>query len=616
MSLAFQSRAAPSSTESVGVQQSSLAFVETFRGLPTRLLADLEQRLITRSVCRGEVLVRQGGEADALYVVASGRFAVDFDGRRLAEVSSGSPIGEVAFFAHGKRTATVTALRDSIVLQLSRADFIALVEDQPAVLKPIAVTLARRLADIITLASGERPLLSRPRTIALIGASGTPVPDAFRKKLTRALSRIAKISVIDAGTLAELFPGECNFEAQAVTSWLNEQEARYDYILYFAQRGLTPFSRKAIRQADQVILVGHHQALPESKLSTLESFAFKVHPTSARRLVLLHKTHSLISGTSRWLDLRPVALHHHLVIDEDADYDRLARFIDGKAIGFVACGGGALCAAHIGVFKAFHEAGIRFDIFGGASGGGAIAAAFAMGASPEDVSKRTADIFLNARALKKLTWPRYSLLDHTVFDRALKTHYGMTEIEDLWTGYFTVSTCLTSNALYLLTRGPVWQAVRATSSIPGLLPPFYRGDGRMLVDGSLLDNLPVQSMRLLKTGPNVAINLRPETVHEDIVDYAALPSRGQMLMHLLNPLSWGRLPRAPSVATVLMRSLMVRRERLGDAMGSEDLLIAPPLPNDVGVMDWHRHGELSARAYDYTAKLIDGLRASGHPLFR
>ena len=187
--------------------QSSLALVETFRELPTRLLADLEQRLITRSVCRGEVLVRQGDEADALYLVASGRFAVDVDGRRLAEVGSGSPIGEVAFFAHGKRTATVTALRDSIVLQLPRADFIALAEDQPAVLKPIAVTLARRLADI-TLAGGERPLLSRPRTIAVICAGGAPVPDAFRNKLIRALSRMAKILAIDGGTLAELFPGE------------------------------------------------------------------------------------------------------------------------------------------------------------------------------------------------------------------------------------------------------------------------------------------------------------------------------------------------------------------------------------------------------------------------
>jgi NTE family protein len=210
--------------------------------------------------------------------------------------------------------------------------------------------------------------------------------------------------------------------------------------------------------------------------------------------------------------------------------------------------------------------------------------------------------------MKRLTWPRYSLLDHTVFDRALKHHYGETEIEDLWTGYFAVSTCIASNTLCLITRGPVWKAVRATSSIPGLLPPVYYEDGRMLVDGSLLDNVPVKSMRKLKSGPNVVVNLRPEDMRSAIVDYAALPSRGQLVMQLLHPFAWGAC--GPGVATVLLRSLMVRRERLSDALRSEDLLIAPPLPENINVMDWHRHEEISARAYDYTAKLMAYARAA------
>jgi NTE family protein len=231
------------------------------------------------------------------------------------------------------------------------------------------------------------------------------------------------------------------------------------------------------------------------------------------------------------------------------------------------------------------------------------------------VSARTAAIFLKGRALKRLTWPRYSLLDHTVFDRALQTHYGDTEIEDLWTGFFAVSTCLTSNALCLITRGPVWKAVRTTSSIPGLLPPVYQQDGRMLVDGSLLDNVPVKSMRTLKSGPNVVVNLRSEDIRSEPVDYAALPSRGRLLRQLLNPFA-RRLPRAPGVATVLLRSLMVHRERLADTLNTDDLLIAPPLPEDVNVMDWHRHAELTARAYDHTARLIEELRTGGHPLFR
>jgi NTE family protein len=102
--------------------------VEAFRDMPAEHLAELEQLLITQAISRGEVLMRQGDAADALYLVASGRFAVNVDGRRIAEVGSGSPIGEIGFFADGIRTATVTALRDSIVLKLPKTEFEAFAE--------------------------------------------------------------------------------------------------------------------------------------------------------------------------------------------------------------------------------------------------------------------------------------------------------------------------------------------------------------------------------------------------------------------------------------------------------------------------------------------------------
>ena len=89
--------------------RSSLAFIDALRDLPPRELANLEQRLTSLSVRRGEVLMRQGDQADALYLVVSGRFAVEVDGRHVAEVGSGAPIGEVAFFADGRRTATSAA---------------------------------------------------------------------------------------------------------------------------------------------------------------------------------------------------------------------------------------------------------------------------------------------------------------------------------------------------------------------------------------------------------------------------------------------------------------------------------------------------------------------------
>ena len=339
----------------------SLVLVEAFRDLPAEHFAELELLLITQAVSRGEVLMRQGDAADALYLVASGRFAVNVDGRRIAEVGSGSPIGEIGFFADGIRTTTVTALRDSIVLKLPKAEFAAFAERHPIILKPIAVTLARRLADTL---AGDELSLTHPPHACRDRRGRLRRARRFRKRLALALSRFGQIATVDSATVAAALPGSFDLDSEAVTSWFNRQELRYHYVLYFADAELTPFDAT--------------EGAPEP--STLERFAFDIHPVSARRLVPIHSARKPLSGTSRWLDARAVAMHHHLVAEDSAEYDRLARFVSGNARGFVACGGGALCAAHVGVYKAFLEA-FGFDVFGGTSGGGAITAAFAMGAA-------------------------------------------------------------------------------------------------------------------------------------------------------------------------------------------------------------------------------------------
>lgn len=176
--------------------------------------------------------MRQGDQADALYLVVSGRFAVEVDGRHVAEVGSGAPIGEVAFFADGRRTATVTALRDSLVLKLPHAEFLERPESNPAILKPIMVTLARRLADALAGEDQAR------RTIAVINAGPWPVPEVFRRELTRALVRYGEVASIDANSVAAAFPEDPMLESDGVTTWLNKQELRYHYVLYFADVGI------------------------------------------------------------------------------------------------------------------------------------------------------------------------------------------------------------------------------------------------------------------------------------------------------------------------------------------------------------------------------------------
>jgi NTE family protein len=108
----------------------------------------------------------------------------------------------------------------------------------------------------------------------------------------------------------------------------------------------------------------------------------------AQRLVLLHEARAH-HRHGAWLAKRNIAMHHHVALDDVGDVERLYRFINGTAAGLVACGGGAYCAAHIGLYKALTQSGLVFDIMGGTSGGGAMTAAFAMGADPDDVDRAT-----------------------------------------------------------------------------------------------------------------------------------------------------------------------------------------------------------------------------------
>ena len=122
--------------------------VTIFQDLAPAERARLASELETLTLRRGDVLVREGEPADALYVVVTGRFIVTIAGRRqaISEIGPGQPVGEIAFLAGGVRTATVTALRDSLVLRLRRTEFEELSAKSPSIWHTLTVTLARRVA--------------------------------------------------------------------------------------------------------------------------------------------------------------------------------------------------------------------------------------------------------------------------------------------------------------------------------------------------------------------------------------------------------------------------------------------------------------------------------------
>jgi len=592
-----------------------LAEIEAFSHLSAEQLSELGTRVDLVTVDGGEILVREGEPSDTLFLVVSGRFLVTEAGQRrpIAEVGAGKSIGEIGFFSGSARTATVTAARDSLVLRLSRKDFDALCEHSPEIWPKMVAMLSQRL---LRIATRDREFKrSRERTIAVCHAGAEPIRESVLAELKQAFQSACRCRFLTSDTMRVEFPDLETADPHAVTRWLNDEETGHDYLVFVADPELTKWSRLAIRHADTVLRIACQGADDSSKprpLNPLEKFAEEVHGTDAQRLVLVHQRDGEIRGTRFWLEGRAVRMHHHVRAGSEAGYDRLLRFLSGRALGLVACGGGAYCAAHIGMFQAFNEAGLEFDIMGGTSGGAAMVGAYAKDIGPDELERRTHDIFVTHGAMRRATWPRYSFLDHKVFDACLAEHYGATRIEDLGIPYFAISTNLSDNRMHCVREGELWRGIRASSAIPGLLPPVYTPDGQVLVDGSLLDNVPLKQMRDLKSGPNVIINFDPPEIRVSGFEYDRLPSRAELIRSMLLPFFKGPPPKAPGPGSILMRSLAVKRQDFRKFLTETDLLFMPPLPKDMSILDWRRHAELRQSAYEYGCKEIELQRKSGH----
>lgn len=587
-----------------------LAELPLFSGLPAETVAAVAAAATLRKIARGAALVRAGEGSQTVSIVVSGRFEVSVRDRGdRSEIGPGELVGEIGFFAHLPRTATVTAIRDAVVLELDRAGFEAVAAAHPVLLSAALTAVSRRLAET-TRAMGVRPRDETIRTLAVVAAGGSRLPPWFEAALRSRLSGGPRGRVIGRGDLAALAPGAAPGDG-ALSDCLNALERDHPLVVYLADDGPSAWSSQALRQADAVLLAaaGDGDAAP----SALEREAFSLFDADRRRFVALRpRAGEAPAGTARWLESRPVGLVHHAAADAPADLDSLLRVLRGRAVGFVAGGGGGFGPAQIGIVRAFLEAGLVFDVFGGTSFGAATATSLAFGATHEEIVGGIDDIFVRAKAFSRRTIPRYGLIDHTVFDAALKARYGDRRMEDAFRPVFAVATDLSENRAAVIDRGPVWLAVRASAAIPAVLPPVVTADGRLLVDGAVVDNVPVAPMKRLKRGPNLVVHFGLPEVRRFDVDYDAIPGRWRLLSAFARPGGRQQLPKLPSPVSVVQHALTFQQPAAA-ALGPGDLVVRPPAFPGSSFLDFSRHRDVTEAGYRWALDLVDRLDREGDP---
>ncbi len=589
--------------------------IDCFKSLDTDQQAWLREATTERLISSGEKLVNEGQPSHSMYFVVSGRFSISVSEQPepIAQIGAGQTIGEIGFLSGDVRTATATAIRDSVVLRLAREDYETLCAKIPQLLQDVSRSLAKKLTEATAQYKSSHTAL--PTTITLCPAGSTKISSIWIEKFSQALGLRSTCIILTE----EQHSKSLTNDKTSLTQWLNEQESQYDFVIYVISNADDAWSSLAMRQSDLVLLIAdNEQSIASSLLcNPAENLRGTLTNPPPCWMIFSHRMRDeRIHGCGAWLNGRKIEQLHHVFLKEEHieqnGFQTLSRFLCGQATGLVASGGGAYTAAHIGCFKAFEEAGFKFDIVGGASGGSAMLAAMVGGLNHNELIQRTDQMMVKSGALKKLTIPIYSLIDHTHLDQCLQDNYGDHQIEDNPQRYFAVSTSLSTGEEVLHDRGPFWKAVRASSSIPGLLPPVVGDNGELLVDGGILDSVPVKRMKSIKRGPNIILCFQPNHQSRAGIEYGKLPGRKALLLNFLRIRSFKSKIDMPGIGSVLTQSMLLNNNSLEEADES-DLVLNMTLPSDLKLNDWHRHHEITEIGYQIAKNWL--VQHTDHPAF-
>ncbi len=546
----------------------------------------------------GETLYRQGEVGTSMHIVLSGRLQVlvsmtDGSERVVAHPQPGDAVGEMALFAGAGRAATVIAVRDTTLGMLERTDIEKLFAECPHVFRNVAQMIITRLAS----AQGRAPRTRSKRTVMLFPLHRNAACEHFIGKLRLAMLGFGSVLHLDSQAAASRLAGD----EDEFGRLLDECERRHDFVLLEADPYPSAWSRTCYGYADHIVLVA--EAAMGPAVTDLERWLFQ--SSGAGRffadteLVLIHRDGVMPSDTASWLAARRVKRHHHVRLDEPDSVSRVARFLANQAVALVLAGGGARGFAHLGVIRALHECGIVVDAVGGASFGALLATGLARKLDDAQIFAEQRLAFSRQDPLCDYTIPIVSLVRGEHLNRILQTHLPM-DIEDLWLPYFAVSSDLSANQVRVHERGPLWRAVRASVSLPAILPPALE-DGHLLIDGGILNNLPADVMRERMQGPIIAVDLAVDKAQGE--GHAVIPSGLDYIKSRLLP---GRPSiEAPTVSRVILQvTTLASRKEVERARKLASLYLNPPL-NDYDFLDWSNMNELVEIGYKHAMPRIE-----------
>jgi len=602
-----------------------LLHVPVFAALSDAMREEIGALATNVSVAAWEWLFHEGDSADGVYVVRVGHLEVlseQGESQRINTLTRGAVLGELALLSGSQRSASVRALRDSELLRIDRDSFESLLRREP----DLALSLTRVLSTQLQ-ASRAAPVARRPRPVTIaLRAVGPDVPVLeIADELSRALCAWGSVAVLHPDPQRHA-PGDSGGEdhegerhsgdvdatrADAIARFgplVERCELDHDQVLMVCGSGETTsaWDEFCTTRADRVlVLVSGERATGRQALyDELQGDTGNVSRWTASLGEADLVGYDIQPGSgslARWIDTLAPASVFALRAGQGhrSDCARMARRLTGCSVGVVLAGGGARAFAHLGALEVLLDAGLCVDRVAGVSMGSFIGGLLATGHDSAAMDACCYEEWVRRNPINDYTLPRHGLIKGHKAEAMLERVFGDVRVEELARSYYCASVNLRGNQLVIDRSGLLTDAIGASMSLPLIGPPMRREDS-LLVDGSLLDNLPIAPMSSSGEGPVLAIDIKGGEGHAHRAQGVARPSRP---------------PRLPSLPETMARIALLSSANTDEAARRHaDMTISVRVPG-VGLLEFHQidaaqeAGRLAAIAAieDAPAWLVDGV---------
>jgi NTE family protein len=561
--------------------------VPVFAALSEVMREEIAQIATDIGLARGEWLFREGDDADGVYVVRVGHLEVVHEGAELQGVNTltrGAVLGELALLSDSVRSASVRALRDSELLRIDRASFDALLRSEPELALSLTRVLSAQLQASRAVPVARR---ARPVTIALRAAGTSVALLELADELSAAMCEWGKVAVLYPEQSDDA-PTSTPSRAHALARFaplVERCELEHDHVIMVcgSSDGAGAWDEFCLSRADRVLVVvdastetarGGGTADDDRRLADLRGsdlVGLGVRPGSGE-----------LAG---WVDtLAPASI---FTVSDGArrsdDVARVARRLAGRSLGVVLAGGGARAFAHLGALEVLLDAGMLVDRVGGVSMGAFVGALLACGRDGPAIDACCYEEWVRRNPINDYTLPRSSLIKGRKAQAMLERVFGDVRVEELARSFYCASVNLRCNRLVIDRDGPLVDAVGASICLPLIAPPIRRADG-LMIDGSLLDNLPLAPMSSTGEGPVLAIDIkggeeRPGPTADSSPQGTAAGARQAP------PGRPGRLPSLPE--TMARIALLSSANTDESAQRHADMTIAVRV-SGVGLLEFHQ----------------------------